>query len=72
MSVTAERPADHRAVHGAQQFSAAGGRPFPTGPSEQGAETEAAGAGGHHQIKVQVLHHLPGSQDRSAGGAAGY
>lgn len=71
VSLTSEWSAQHRALYRAQQFAAAGGQPFPAGPPEQGAETEAAGPWGHHQVKVQVLHHLTGGPDRSAGRAAG-
>ncbi len=61
---------DHRAGLRAQLLPAAGGGSFAAGSPEQGAETEAAGAWGNHQVQVQILHHHPGGQDRSAGRTA--
>lgn len=58
--LTQGRSADLRREHRAQQLPAAGGRSLTAGSPEQGAETEAAGARGNGQVKVQGQHGRPG------------
>lgn len=70
--MTLDRAVDHRARFRAQHQPATGGRSFPAGSPEQGAETQAARAWGNHQVQVQILYQHPGGQDCSAGRTAGH
>lgn len=66
------RPVDRRAVFRAQHRTAAGGSALSGGEEEQGAESQAAGTGINNQVQVQILHHYPGGQGRSAGRTTGH
>lgn len=66
------RSVDRRAVFRAQRHAAAGGSSLSGREEEQGAESQAAGTGVNNQVQVQILHHFPGGQGRSAGRTTGH